>query len=496
MNSAREVILALSDPVYLALFIETLLLLLHLGVIAGVLLTRRRDPSATLAWILFIVFMPFLGALVYLLFGRTRLQQTVKRSQRAYERIQEILFRFDVQQQWRATPSENLDARTISQISLGNALASTPASQGNAVQVLDGAAATYTEMLSAIQDATDHIHVEFYIIQPDVVGKRLRDQLALRAAEGIEVRVLCDAIGCMKLPAKFWHPLIIAGGHAAYFRPVLKGIPRIRQRDRVDLRNHRKVIVVDGRIGFTGGINIGREYLGMDPSIGQWRDTHLRTEGPAVLSLQESFLHDWLMTTSEVLDDERYFPTCARGGDNLVQVIDSGPDQSWAAMELYYCQAIASAHHRVWITNPYFIPSPTIESALVVAALRGVDVRLLLPAKSTSHLVAQASRTYYEALLSAGVRIFEYKRGFVHAKTMVIDTWMATVGSANMDMRSFKLNFELNAFVFGDRVCQDLGDLFINDLEAASEVTMEAELKAGFIRHLIRAMARLLSPLL
>jgi cardiolipin synthase len=202
------------------------------------------------------------------------------------------------------------------------------------------------------------------------------------------------------------------------------------------------------------------------------------------------------MTTGTTLDDEHYFPACPPTGECLVQVIDSGPDQTWASVELYYAQAIALSCERVWITNPYFIPSQLIESALTLAALRGVDVRILLPKKSDSRLVTLASHSYYAPLLAAGVRIFEYARGFVHAKTMVVDDWVATIGSANMDMRSFNLNYEINAFVFGQRLCQDVAAQFTVDLAAATEVTKEWDKRMGLPRRLVRGVARLLSPLL
>jgi cardiolipin synthase len=479
----------------LTLGLELLALLLHVGVIVAVLLARRRDPSATLAWILFIAVAPFLGAGLYLLLGRTRMRRAARRSSRAESRLRAVLSRYDVRSRLERGTRE-ADTRTQTMIRLGSALASTPASLGNATQALIDAAATYREIADAIRQAQHHVHVEFYIIQPDAIGTGLRDLLAERAAAGIEVRVLCDGIGSMSLPSDFWAPLRTAGGQAANFAPLSKLIPHFRRRDRVDFRNHRKIVVVDGHIGFTGGINVGKEYLGLDPTIGKWRDTHVRIAGPAVLSLQQTFLQDWLLTTGQALDDEHFFPACPPAGECLVQVIDSGPDQAWASIELYYAQAIALACERVWITNPYFVPSQIIEAALTVAALRGVDVRILLPQKSDSRLVTLASHSYYAPLLHAGARIFEYARGFVHAKTMVVDEWVATIGSANMDMRSFKLNFELNAFVFGSRLCQDVARQFALDLKAASEVTRDWERHMGLARQLVRGVARLLSPLL
>jgi cardiolipin synthase A/B len=484
------------DPAYLIAVVEFLALALNIAVIGGVLLARRRDPSATLAWILFIVLAPFVGVLLYLVVGRTRMRRTVRRVGRAEAQLRDVQSRHDTHRRLLECGGRSLDARTEAQIQLGNALASTPASTGNIARVLNDAAATYDDMTEAIEQAQNHIHVEFYIIQPDAVGTALRDRLVRRAAAGIKVRVLCDAIGSSALPSGFWEPLRASGGKAARFAPLAKLIPRLRRRDRVDFRNHRKIVVVDGRIGFTGGINVGREYLGLDPNVGRWRDTHLRIEGPAVLSLQQAFLQDWLMATGETLDDEGYFTASPCQGDCLVQVIDSGPDRIWRSMELYHAQAITLARDRVFITNPYFVPSQTIESALTLAALRGVDVRLLLPRKSDSMLVTLASRSYYAWLLQAGVRIFEYERGFVHAKTMVVDKWVATIGSANMDMRSFNLNFELNAFVFDARLCQDIANQFVVDLEVATEVTIEAERHVSLVRRLTRAIARLLSPML
>lgn len=482
--------------VYLTAVVELTVIVVHLVVIAAVLLARRRDPTATLAWILFIVVAPVIGIIIYLVAGHTRMRQTVRRVGRAEARLREVLARHGIHGRLLETGRWSLDARTDSQIQLGNALASTPASSGNAVRLLNDADATYRDIVSAINGANDHIHVEFYIIQPDAIGTGLRDLLTRRAAAGIEVRVLCDAIGSRLLPSDFWEPLRRAGGKAAYFAPITLWRSRVRRRDRMDFRNHRKIVVVDGNVGFAGGINVGREYLGLDPSIGRWRDTHIRIEGPAVLSLQQIFLQDWLLTTGEILEDERYFSLGPSVGDCPVQIIDSGPDRSWSVMELYHAQAIILSRERVWITNPYFIPSRTIESALTLAALRGTDVRLLLPKRSDSKLVTLASHSYYACLLQAGVRIFEYERGFVHAKTMVVDEWVATIGSANMDMRSFELNFELNAFVFDAALCKDVARQFSVDLDAAMEVSLEKERRVGLAHRLVRAVARLLSPML
>jgi cardiolipin synthase len=470
--------------------------LLHVAAVATILMSQRREPTATLAWLLSVVLLPFLGLVAYLVFGRTRFRRVVKRCVAAETRLAGILERFDVHRKAGGTDAAELEPRTQGVLALGDRMTRTPSSSGNRVDVLVNASASYRSMIQAISGAREHVHVEFYIIQPDATGIGLRDQLVRKAREGLSVRLLYDALGSKKLPRDFWEPLHAAGGETAPFSPIWRILAPFRRRDRVDFRNHRKIVVVDGRVGFTGGINIGKEYLGLDPEMGHWRDTHMRIEGPAVLSLQRAFAYDWTTATQRVLDEERYYPEPEVAGPSTVQVIDSGPDSSWSAIAHVFVQTITSARRRVWITNPYFVPSPAIEQALVGAALRGVDVRLLLPGRPDHLLVAFAARSYYAPMLEAGARIYHYQRGFVHAKTMVIDDWVGTVGSANMDMRSFNLNFELNAFVYDAVFVNELADLFDRDLRHAREYTLEDERSLSTPARFLRSVARLLSPLL
>ncbi|MCA9522590.1 MAG: cardiolipin synthase, partial [Myxococcales bacterium] len=347
------------------------------------------------------------------------------------------------------------------------------------------------------RDARHHIHVQFYIIKGDKWGAALRDRLAARAKEGIEVRVLVDAVGSYGLSRGFWDPLTEVGGQVGIFKPV-NPLVRLRRRDRVDFRNHRKIVVVDGRLGFTGGINIGKEYLGLNPELGHWRDTHVRIEGPAALALQRVFAEDWWLTTEEALDNAAYYPDPPTDppGHCAVQVLESGPDQRWSPIHMFYIQAITLARRRIWITSPYFVPDDVLETALTGAALRGVDVRILVPSKSDVRLITWASRSYYQGMLDAGIRIYEYARGFVHAKTMVVDDWVAAVGSANLDIRSFHLNFEVNAFVFSRYLATQLAEQFRSDLRDAREVATNYRDALGIGPRLVQSFARLLSPLL
>lgn len=466
-----------------------------LAVILGFLMTERRQPSATIAWLLVVALLPVLGLLLYFLLGATRLTRWRRRSERVSARLDEVLQKYGVGVRMREVGTHPpLDDDTKALVALANNVTSLPASWGNKVTILDSAAKTYHTLLTGIDSAEEHIHVLYYIIQPDRVGQSLRERLVKRAKQGLEVRVLYDAVGSSRLPLDFWDPLVEAGGHAAVFRPVRL---RFRRRDRMDFRNHRKIVVFDGRVGLTGGINVGREYLGLDPEIGKWRDSHVQLEGPSVLALQQTFSEDWLLTTGEVLDDLKYYPTFDPApGSQLVDVVDSGPDRQWSSVHQLFFQAIAMSRKRAWITSPYFVPDPVIEEAIVTAALRGVDVRILVPHRSDVPIISLASRSYFPRLLEAGVKIYRYERGFVHAKTIVIDEWVGTIGSANMDIRSFKLNFEINAIVYGPEFTRELAQQFLDDLRFARQITDQDIARIAYPERLAISFARLLSPLL
>jgi len=473
------------------------LLLGHLAVVVWVLLAEKRQPTATLAWIQAVLFLPILGILLYLVIGTTRAKRVAAKATRAHDYVERIVEKYRLRDV-SACETECLEPRAQSLLQLGDRLASMPATHSNHAEILVDGQDTYASIAAAIDAATDHVHVEFYIIQPDQTGIALRELLVRKAEQGIQVRVLVDAIGSVRLPPDFWSSLEAVGGQAARFGPIHRLLNRFRRHERVDFRNHRKIVVVDGRVGFTGGINVGREYLGLDPEMGRWRDTHARLTGPSVSGLQRTFAEDWFAATNELLDDERYFPTPdpAHYGQALVQVIDSGPDRTWSPIEHLYTHAIALAQESVWICSPYFIPSQSIEGALISAALRGIDVRLLVPERSDNRIVTLASSSWYRDLIEAGVHIHRYQSGFIHAKTMVVDHWVGTIGSANLDTRSFDLNFELSIFLQDEEFADQLREQFETDLEHAREWTEADERAIGIGKRILRALARLLSPLL
>ncbi len=476
---------------------------IHLTIVVSFVLVERRQPAATLAWVLALIYLPVIGVVAYVLFGPRRLVRRARRhanvigaSRQALRGVSIDLARSGPA---RTAPPDDHSAYQLAIMRLNERLTGAPVTPGNSVIELDNAKDTYDALHTAIAAATDHIHALYYIVQPDEVGVAFRDALTERAADGVTVRVLVDAIGSMALPDDFWQPLIDAGGRAeTYGNPSL--FARFRNSDRVDFRNHRKILVADGRVGFFGGINIGREYLGLDESIGAWRDTHAQVEGPAVFGLQATFIGDWLTVTGEPLTQARYYPADIVQGEALgackVQIVASGPDRRWSPTHHVFFQAIALAEHRVHITSPYFVPDVVIQQSLLSAALRGVDVRLLLPGTTDNRLVRWAGQSYYMDLLDAGVRIFEYDDGFIHAKTMVVDDWFATIGSANIDVRSLKLNYEVGALVFDTAFCNELAETFEGDLRRARRIDQDGPRRWRIWQRLIRSVSRLLSPLL
>ncbi len=493
-----------------ATWVVLLLAVGHSVALFGFVLVERREPGSALAWVLTLVFLPGVGLLLWLVLGPQRRVRKARRRSALGRRTVKLL------EEWAIEPQEAADAvaepEAQAMIRLGTRLATVPPTRGNSCEALIDGMATYDAMLTAIAEAADHVHVQFYIIREDEEGQRLIAGLAARAAAGVTVRAMVDHIGSHGLSDAFWAPLLEAGGQMTTFgRP---GIDlRLSDGGRFDFRNHRKIVVVDGRIGFCGGINIGREYLGADREIGRWRDTHVRIEGPAVIGLQAAFVLDWHTSGGDEIVGERIFPPPPEEpvGPSVVHVIDSGPDRSWSPMRHLYLQAAALARYRLWLTSPYFVPDQAMLQALIGAALRGVDVRLLVPRRSDNRLVTWASHSYFRQLLEAGVRIYAYdaarrrrfrlrpadkRPGMVHAKTLVVDAWLATIGSTNMDLRSFELNYEIDALVYGEVFATAMAQQFERDLDSTERVRLAAVKGWGHIRRLKNGLARLLSPLL
>lgn len=478
--------------------ILTVLEVVYVIGLAGWILFEKRSPVATLAWILALIALPYVGFIVFFFFGPRRLVRKRLKHRRARGKMQETAHELPVHE-GRVEPE---DPRITQLIRLAIAAGEPPAEHCDEVEILHDAARTYDAIEDAIRAAKHHVHVAYYIFDQGRCGSRLRDVLVERAKAGVTVRVLVDDVGSSGMGRAFSKTMRDAGVKLAKFNEVTFS----RIRSRIDFRNHRKIVVVDGTVGFTGGINVCDDYFSSPTENppkrekhghpAPWRDTHLRFTGDAVRWLQLVFLDDWHYTTGYVPRDSRYFPPPTNTGVHQVHVITSGPDRDLEPIQKMYFAAIASASDRVWLTTPYFVPDEAVFTALVTASLRGVDVRVLVPRRSDSLIVTAAARSYYDKILAAGVRVFEYQPTMIHAKTMVVDDYFAAVGTANFDNRSFRLNFEVSAILYGPTHAEELARAFEKDLEASKEITTQSRKQLSLRWRFAEAGARVLSPLL
>lgn len=461
----------------------------YIAVLSVWIVMQKRAPVSTMSWILSLALLPFGGFLIYYFLGPQRLRkQRLKRlrsraSARAHADL--ALLRDAAE---HAPPALRQMAK------LGTATCGLPVSSALSVELLSGGARTFDAVFEAVRAARHHIHLEYYIFEPDHIGTALRDLLVERAQAGVTVRLLLDALGSKRIGRKFLAPLHAAGVQVALFHDTKIGR---RLRPVTNYRTHRKIVVCDGWVGFTGGVNItDEEDKRTRPDA--YHDVHLRIEGSAVRWLQTTFLEDWTYASGEDparidADMDALLPQ-VQAGDIPVQIVTSGPDNPLEGIHRMHVEAIHSASHRAWLTTPYFVPGEPALMALTSAALRGVDVRLLVPRRSDSAVVSAAARSYYDELIAAGVKVWEYKARMLHSKTLVIDEHCAMIGTANFDNRSFRLNFEVCAVVYGSALAGPLAAQFETDLLSSGAV--RAGRRQNFWRRLGDAIARLFSPLL
>lgn len=455
---------------------------------AVVIVLQRRSAAATIAWLLVLAFLPLVGLAIYRFIGPMRLERKKTRRRRTRKRVAEALGAL------AQIKAESVDPDLAELARVGISAGEAPPLCADAIDLYTDGASAYAAIARAIDEARHHVHLEYYIWEPDRVGLRLLELLARKAQQGVRVRLLLDALGSHHLRRRHLEPLIRAGGEVAWFNKVTL---RFFRRRRADFRTHRKIVICDGRVGFTGGMNITDVHTAEETGAKAWRDTHLRVAGSAVRVLQHIFADDWCFAAETLVSGADYFPGAdGAPGPRVVQIIASGPDSDAFAIHRSFFAAINAASRRLFVTTPYFIPDEAILTALMSAAMRGVDVRLLLPQRGDSRLIDLAARSYLPELLAAGVRVYEYQPRFVHAKTMAIDHDLSIVGTANLDARSFKLNFEVAALVYDHEVNDALARAFLADLGEAREVKPSELAGAPFFRRLGQATARLLSPLL
>lgn len=452
---------------------------------------ENRNPSTTVAWILLLALIPVLGLVFYLLFGqnvfkRRKYDKKAQRDQMAYERIENDALR--MHQDWSI-----FDAPHQKLLGLSQRLARTPISFNSETRILTNGEETFGTLLLELRQAQHHIHMEYYIFRADHIGTRIQQILIEKARAGVAVRFMYDAVGSIQLSRAFLKELSDAGVQVAAY-----GNSTSFFSSRVNYRNHRKIVVIDGDVGFMGGLNVGDEYLSRSKTYGFWRDTHMLIRGEAVRTMQIIFLQDWMHTTGEKILEQDYLSPQLRftTGDGAVQIIASGPDNERRALKNIFFSMITSAEKSVWIATPYFIPDEDILTALRVAAMSGLDVRLLFPAKPDKWIPFLASHTYFPALLESGVKIYEYEKGFIHSKLLITDGEIATIGTANMDMRSFHLNFEVNALLLQtESVARVVAD-FERDLLSTRQIVHETFMNKRLLERILESAARLMSPLL
>lgn len=473
------------------LLIALILFIIQVGI---VLLLEFKNPSKTTAWLLIIFLLPVLGFILYYFVAREyRKRRFVRRHGRKTKYLlpEGVLHKIEVAM--KAKELRNPDAAKQRRLfGLLKSIPEAPITLCNETEIYSEGISTFKAILKALEGAKHHIHLEFYIVHADAIGMEIQEILIRKAKEGVEVRLAYDGLGSLKLKASYIRELQAAGVKVGCFFP-LRAAFFARS---LNYRNHRKIAVVDGLVGFLGGINIGDEYLGRNPRFGYWRDTHMRLVGDSVHFLQQTFLGDWEFVTGEKLVDPVYFPEHGCLGQERIQIIPSGPDGEWDTIQEVFFGAMSTAVDRIDIVSPYFIPDLSILMAIKTAALSGVEVRIILPGMSDHPLVKWAAFAYIEDLMKAGVRFYLYCRGFIHAKILIVDQTMATVGTANMDMRSFFDNFEMNAVMFDKETIRKLDEDFEEDLASSEEMSLERFKLRSRKQRAKEVFARMLSPLL
>lgn len=446
---------------------------------------NNRNPVKTLAWMMVLLFLPFLGLLLYFFFGRDtgRVKYINKRSLSQIGRRNHLYY--------PSHDAVDLPSLYTPLVNYLDGVAGACPFTGNDVRVIDEPALFASRLLDEIASAKEHIHLQFYIFENDEWGSRVRDALAAKAREGVEVRVIYDSVGCWRVPSSFFEPIRFAGGQVEAFLRVY--FPVLG--NRVNYRNHRKVVVVDGRVGFVGGCNIADRYI-KGVEWGRWRDVMLEVRGCGVHGLQTSFLVDWYFANSSLVSGKRYFPTLPAMGDAVLQVAQSNPVGTHRVIMSAFIMVITSARDYLYMQTPYLMLNDEVKLAIKNAALVGVDVRLMLPLRSDSAISTYASYSYLGELLEAGVKVLLYREGMLHGKVLVSDDVVSSVGSANLDFRSFYYNFEVSAFVYDSSVARKLKSMFLDDEKACRSLSMRDYASRSFLHRCASSAARLFSPLL
>ena len=473
------------------LYIHWILLVIYLAItIGGIVsvLMDNKQPEKTMAWILVLCFMPIVGIIFYLFFGQnTRKEKVI--SERSMDLLMKRSMLEFAEQENLHIPRRNRPLMKL----FTNQNWALPF-KDNEVSIFTDGYEFVSTLLYNIGQAQDHIHLDTYIIEDDPLGNLVADVLIDKARQGVEVRLLYDDVGCWRVKDRFFKRMKAAGIQVYAFMPVR--FPAFT--GKVNYRNHRKLCVIDGKVGFIGGMNIALRYV-KGTARQTWRDTHLCIRGGAVYAIQRAFLVDWYFVSRTLVTDRRYYPPVDKTIDNncLTQIVTSSPVSPWPDIMQGYVRVLLQAHRYVYMESPYFLPTEPVLFAMRTAALSGVDVRLIVPRHGDAKLVELASRSYLMEVIEAGVKVYLYEPGFNHSKILVSDDNLSSCGSTNIDFRSFENNFEANAFFFNEGMALRLKKVFLTD-QAQSTLVDDVSyfIKRPFLQRLLESLVRLLSPLL
>lgn len=483
-------------------YILLALLAINTGGAVVTVFWEKKDIAVIWAWLLVLILLPGVGFVLYLFVGKginsSKIFDLKEQERLGINQLAELQ-----KEQWEKDrlifAGEKISAGNMELPRLFLDIDQAILTEHNYVEILTDGTEKFKVLLDDIRHAQNHVHIEYYTFYNDQIGNQVRAALEEVARRGVEVRVIYDSFGSRGTTHQFFKRLEALGGRAEPFFGTKKApihSPRLNYRD------HRKIVVIDGRIGYIGGFNIGDQYLGRKPKFGYWRDTHLRVQGNAVIALQSRFLMDWNATVKntrhnqQVSYQDQYFPLISNAGHTSMQIVSSGPDSEKEAIKLGYFKMINNARKYIYIQTPYLIPDDAIIEALMVAQMSGVEVRIMIPAFPDHPFVYRATEYYAKHLTDLGIKVYKYHHGFLHAKTVVVDDQVASVGSANLDFRSFKLNFEANAFLYGEQFAHQLKTIFEKDQEQAVLLTSEYFAKQSRWRKFKQEFSRLLSPIL
>lgn len=449
------------------------------------LVLDNRNPVKTMAWMVVLLFLPVIGVILYFFFGRnTRKERLI--SQKSADMLTKKSLQGFISQSSFELPSEH-----YSLIQLFRTLNRALPFENNYNEVYTSGYSMLQSLIREISHAEHHIHLEFYIFEDDSIGRLVRDILIDKAQEGVEVRLLYDDVGCWHVPNRFFDQMRTAGIEVRGFLKVR--FPLFTSR--INYRNHRKIVIIDGKVGFIGGMNIAERYL-KPGKYGIWRDTHLMVKGRAVYGLQSNFLIDWFFVTRSLITASKYYPSVDVCGQVLIQTVTSEPVGEWKAIMQGLLLAISNAKRYFYVQTPYFLPTEPILAALQTAALSGVDVRLMIPEHADSMITHLGTLSYVDDMLSAGVKVYFYQKGFLHSKLMVSDDSLSTVGSTNMDFRSFEHNFEINSFIYDTETALLMKEIFLQDQRDSVQISYKLWMRRSSKQRAKESIVRLLSPLL